>query len=105
MAANLDGAVVVTGTGQGIGFAVADAFASAGRLVVVSDIRAEAASAAAATLQAAGGRAIGVACDVSDESQVQALGAAAIEAGGSIGASRERRLCAAEGARQACART
>ena len=85
MAVDLDGAVVVTGAGQGIGFAVAQAFASAGRLVVVSDIRDKAADDAAATLQAAGGRAIAFACDVTDEPRIQALGAFAVEAGGSIG--------------------
>lgn len=85
MAAEVDGAVVVTGAGQGIGFAVAEAFASAGRWVVVSDILAESADAAAAALRAAGGRAVGVACDVTDEAQVQALGDAAMKAGGSIG--------------------
>ena len=85
MAVDLDGAVVVTGAGQGIGFAVAQAFASAGRLVVVSDIRDKAADDAAATLQAAGGRAIAFACDVADEPRIQVLGAFAVEAGGSIG--------------------
>ena len=84
MADDLDGAVVVTGAAQGIGFSVAEAFASAGRLVVVSDVRGDAADDAAATLRAAGGRAVGVACDVADEAQIRALGAAAMEAGDSI---------------------
>ena len=85
MRAESDGAVVITGAGQGIGLAVAEAFASAGRWVVVSDVRADAAEAAAARLRAAGGRAVGVACDVADEVQVQALGAAAVASCGSIG--------------------
>lgn len=65
---------VVTGAGQGIGQAVAEAFAADGAAVVVSDLRADAAEAVAAGIRERGGSAIAVACDVSDEAAVAALG-------------------------------
>ena len=62
----------VTGAGQGMGRATAEAFAAAGAAVVLTDVRADTAEAAAAGIVAAGGRAIGFACDVTDEDQVAA---------------------------------
>ena len=69
--------VVVTGAGQGLGKAVAVAFAERGDAVVVSDINGEAAAAVAAELTGRGLLATGVAADVSAEADVQALGDAA----------------------------
>ncbi|MEO7198614.1 MAG: SDR family NAD(P)-dependent oxidoreductase, partial [Dokdonella sp.] len=62
-----DEVALVTGAGAGIGRAIALLFAEAGAAVVVSDLKAEAAEAVAAEIVAAGGRAVGVACNVTDE--------------------------------------
>lgn len=72
----LDGKrVLVTGSGAGIGKAIATLFTERGARVVVSDIDTEAAEKAAAEIGAAG-----VAnCDVTDEAQVQAAVARAVE--------------------------
>jgi 3-oxoacyl-[acyl-carrier protein] reductase len=61
---------VVTGAARGIGAATARRFAEEGAAVAVLDLDEGAASAAAGGLGA--GRALGVACDVSDASSVQA---------------------------------
>lgn len=67
--------VFVTGSGAGIGKAIATLFTRRGARVVVSDIDAETAEKAAAEIGAAG-----VAnCDVTDEAQVQAAVAGAVE--------------------------
>lgn len=63
---------VVTGAGSGIGAETARQFASAGALVAVLDLDAEAAAAVAAGIVDAGGRAIGVAADVSMPDSVAA---------------------------------
>ena len=60
--------VIVTGAARGIGYALAERFAGAGARVVVADLSAEAARAAA---EAIGG--LGVACDVTREADIQAL--------------------------------
>ncbi len=73
--ARFDGkAVIVTGAASGIGLATAKLFASEGAKVVVADLQAEKAIAAAAEL---GG--LGVACDVSKEDQVKACVDATLE--------------------------
>ena len=58
---------LVTGAGAGIGRAIAVLFAEAGAAVVVSDLEPEAAMAVAAEITAAGGRAIGLGCNVTEE--------------------------------------
>jgi len=58
---------LVTGAASGIGRAIATAYAKAGAIVAVADIDADSARAVAAEL---GGRAIGLAMDVTEESQV-----------------------------------
>ncbi|MBB4685769.1 SDR family NAD(P)-dependent oxidoreductase [Amycolatopsis jiangsuensis] len=72
----LDGKrVFVTGSGAGIGKAIAALFTQRGARVVVSDLNADSAKQSAAEIGAAG-----VAnCDVTDESQVQAAVAQAVE--------------------------
>lgn len=70
----LDGKVaVVTGAAAGIGNAIAELFASAGASVVVSDLDGDAAAAAAGVIRSAGGSATGLACDVTDESDLTEL--------------------------------
>lgn len=69
----------MTGAAQGIGAAVARAFARDGARVCVADIAADRAEALANTLRADGADAIGVGCDVSRRGQVEAMIAATRE--------------------------
>jgi NAD(P)-dependent dehydrogenase (short-subunit alcohol dehydrogenase family) len=64
---------LVTGAGAGMGLAAAEAFAEAGAAVVLADSKEEAVKAAAQKLVAVGRKAIVVACDVSDDAQVEAM--------------------------------
>jgi NAD(P)-dependent dehydrogenase (short-subunit alcohol dehydrogenase family) len=64
---------LVTGAASGMGLVTAHAFAEAGAAVVLADVDKDAVEAAAEELTAAGHQAIGVACDVTDESQAAAL--------------------------------
>lgn len=68
-----DKVAVVTGAAQGIGAAIARAYAAEGAKVVVSDIAVEKLEAVAAELPGA----VAVPCDVSDPAQVERLMAAA----------------------------
>jgi NAD(P)-dependent dehydrogenase (short-subunit alcohol dehydrogenase family) len=68
---------VVTGGGRGIGAATARALAAAGAKVVVAARTREQVEAVARAIVAAGGVAFAEPCDVTDEAQVRALGAAA----------------------------
>lgn len=74
---------VITGSAQGIGFAIAEAFAAEGANVVIADINRDAAQEAAGRL-CIGGRAIGVACNVAEGEDVEALVAAASDRFGSL---------------------
>jgi NAD(P)-dependent dehydrogenase (short-subunit alcohol dehydrogenase family) len=69
---------IVTGSGSGIGRATAILFAHAGAKVVLGDIDLSAARDAADEIAAAGGSALAVECDISDEAQVKAMFAAAL---------------------------
>ena len=60
---------LVTGASSGMGLATARAFAEAGASVVLADINESALRAATDGLSAAGHKALGVTCDVSDEEQ------------------------------------
>ncbi len=62
---------VVTGSASGIGFETARLFAELGMRVALLDLRADAVEAAATRLKDAGGDALGLAVDVSDEHAVQ----------------------------------
>jgi 3-oxoacyl-[acyl-carrier protein] reductase len=78
----LDGKVaVVTGAAQGIGLEIARRFLEEGASVVIGDINTEAAEKAAADL---GGPVTGVRCDVTDEAEVTALVAAAVDTYGRL---------------------
>jgi 3-oxoacyl-[acyl-carrier protein] reductase len=72
--------VIVTGAGNGIGFAYAQAFASEGAAVTIVDIDTAAAEAAARLVD--GSQAIGA--DVADEASVAAMVAAAIDRFGGV---------------------
>jgi NAD(P)-dependent dehydrogenase (short-subunit alcohol dehydrogenase family) len=64
---------LVTGAGSGMGLAAALAFAAEGAAVVLADVNEAASRAAAEQLVAAGHKAIGIRCDVTDDVQVKAL--------------------------------
>jgi len=75
---------IVTGAASGIGREIALAYAREGANVVIADLKLEAANAAAAEIKAAGGQALGVAMDVTDETQVDAGVDAAASAFGGV---------------------
>jgi 3-oxoacyl-[acyl-carrier protein] reductase len=75
---------LITGSGQGIGFATAQALAREGTHIVINDIKPEAVERAVNTLKEAGHRAIGVVADVCNQEQVQAMADSAIAEFGSI---------------------
>lgn len=75
---------IVTGAGAGIGRAIAETFARAGSAVVVSDLKEEAAVKVAESIQAEGGRAIAVACDVTSEEALAHLVTRAVTTYGKI---------------------
>ena len=64
---------IVTGGAQGIGAAVASAFAREGAQVCVADLAEQRAETLAGTLRAAGASAIGIGCDVARRDQVDAM--------------------------------
>ena len=72
---------IVTGAGQGFGLAIAQTFAAHGARVACLDHNAKTARAAAAAI---GGGAIALTCDVSKRGEVEAAGAAAIQALGRV---------------------
>lgn len=75
----LDGKTgLVTGSGQGIGRAIAEAFAREGARVLVSDFNAESGEETVARIREAGGEAIFSCADVSDEAAVAAMVEAAV---------------------------
>ena len=75
---------VVTGGASGIGFAMAERFATEGMNVVVADIEEGALDAAVKTLAEHGADVIGVPTDVADAPSVSALADAALERFGAI---------------------
>ena len=75
---------LVTGAGSGIGRAAALLFAEYGARVAAIDLDGERAAATAKEIEAAGGEAVSIACDVADEDAVAAAVAAAAEAFGRV---------------------
>ena len=75
---------VVTGAASGIGFALAERFATSGMHVVLADVDEAGLAAAAERIGARGVDTLTVRTDVSDEASVQALAAAAIERFGTV---------------------
>ena len=70
-----DRVAIVTGAGQGVGAAVARAYAREGAKVAVIDLNIESASRVAQEIVDAGGEAVGIACDVADHAQVVTMAA------------------------------
>ncbi|MCD9029222.1 3-hydroxybutyrate dehydrogenase [Luteimonas sp. BDR2-5] len=67
----LDGKVcVVTGAASGIGKRIAEVYAGAGAKVAIADLKLDAAEATVSAIRDAGGDALAVAMDVTDEAQV-----------------------------------
>lgn len=64
---------VVTGAGAGIGRAIAETFAAAGAAVMVSDLDADNANVVAQQIEAKGGKAAGMACNVTSEDDLADL--------------------------------
>lgn len=64
---------VITGAGSGIGRATAEALARRGVSVLIADINEEGARSAAADIEAAGGIASAVRCDVADDTAFETL--------------------------------
>jgi len=62
----------ITGAASGIGLAIAQLFAKEGSKIAIADLNQAAADAAAAGITASGGKAIGLAVDVTNEAQVDA---------------------------------
>ena len=75
---------LITGGGSGLGLAVAEAFAQYGAAVAVVDVDEAAAREVADSIEAAGGRAIAVRCDVADQAQVVTAVASTAKALGDI---------------------
>jgi 3-hydroxybutyrate dehydrogenase len=79
-----DKVAVVTGAASGIGKEIARTFVAEGAKVVIADLNQEGADEAAKELNGSGKNAIGVAMDVTNETQVEAGMAKSIEAFGKI---------------------
>jgi NAD(P)-dependent dehydrogenase (short-subunit alcohol dehydrogenase family) len=85
MTRNLEGkSALVTGGASGIGRATALAFAREGARVAVADILEEAAQGTVAEIEAMGGQALAIACDVTDDDAVKAMIAATVDAFGGL---------------------
>lgn len=70
-----DRVAVVTGGAQGIGFGIASRLAKEGAILVIADIKEQAARDAAARITAAGGSATAMTVDIGDDTRVAALAA------------------------------
>ena len=79
-----DKVAIVTGAASGIGKQIAVTYGREGARVAVADLNAAAAEAAAAEIRAAGGQALGVAMDVTDEDAVNQGVAKVVAAWGGV---------------------
>jgi NAD(P)-dependent dehydrogenase (short-subunit alcohol dehydrogenase family) len=81
-----DKVALVTGAGGGIGRATAELFAAQGAKVLAVDLREELAAETVASIEGAGGTGLALAADVTDEAQVQAMVATAVDTWGRLDA-------------------
>jgi len=79
-----DRVAIVTGAASGIGRGIALRFAQEGAQIVVADVLVERARETVSTIEEGGGRALAVAVDVSQRSQVEALVARVVDVFGRI---------------------
>jgi len=79
-----DKVAIITGSASGIGKEIAIEYAREGAKVVIADLSLDAASATAAEINQAGGTALAVAMNVTDEAQVDAGVAKAVETLGGV---------------------
>jgi len=79
-----DRVAIITGAGGGFGEGIAKHFAELGAKVVVADLRAEAAQQVAAAVEAAGGKALAVHVDVTQDASVADMVAAAVKRFGRV---------------------
>lgn len=79
-----DQVAIVTGSAKGIGAAIAKRYGQEGARVVVADINSEGSQATTDEINNAGGKAIAVTCDVSDENAVESLFEKAIAEFGTV---------------------
>jgi len=85
MTRDLEGkSALVTGGASGIGRATALAFAREGARVAVADIMQDAAQRTVTEIEAMGGQALAIGCDVTDDDAVKAMIAATVDAFGSL---------------------
>ncbi|MCZ6830164.1 MAG: SDR family NAD(P)-dependent oxidoreductase [Gammaproteobacteria bacterium] len=75
---------IITGSGRGLGAAVAKVFSREGANVVVLDLIEENVHSTVQAIMDEGGNALGMACDVGDRAQVDAVVKATVEAFGSV---------------------
>jgi NAD(P)-dependent dehydrogenase (short-subunit alcohol dehydrogenase family) len=75
---------VITGSTRGLGLAIAQTYAAAGAAVIISSRTASAVDAAVESFRAEGYQAAGLACDVADLKQVQALRQLALDTFGGL---------------------
>ena len=75
---------IVTGTSPNIGGGIAEGLAEEGATVVCVDVAADNATQCAKAIKRGGGEALGLACDVTDESQVEAMVASVRDAYGGV---------------------
>ena len=80
-----DKVVIITGAAKGIGWGTARCFAAKGATVVIADMNGQAAEQSAQALAEANGTAtLGIACDVTDREQVEAMVRRTVEAFGHV---------------------
>jgi len=79
-----DKIVSITGAGSGIGKSTAALFASKGATVVIADVQEDSGKAAVAEIEASGGNALFIPCDVTDAGSTTAMADQAVNAFGRI---------------------